>query len=604
MQPIDWLIVIGYLILTMGLGLYLSNQALRRPMQSLVDFFVAGRSLTWWLAGTSMAATTFSVDTPLYVAGIVGNRGIAGNWEWWSFGFAHVVMVYIFARLWRRSAVVTDAELTELRYGGEAASVLRGVKAFLFAVPLNCLGIGYAMLAMAKVLDVLQLWPTIGLDSATDNSKLWSVVAMAVLVLFYAGFSSLWHVVATDFFQYFLALFGSFIVAIASLSAVDGIRPLVNYFSTTDASIDMLGFFPSFNDGLGGMSKNFGAIAGLPAGTFLAYVMLQWWSFRRSDGGGEFVQRIVSVQSETDAEKATWLFNLLHYVVRTWPWIISALAAVILYPGLADKELGYPLLMVNYLPPIILGLVVASLVAAFLSTVSTLVNWGASYLASDVYSRFFSPNATPGELLLAGRVASLLIVILGGTAAFIANDVASLFRLAIAVGTGPGLVFILRWFWWRINAAAELTAVITGFFAGVLTSLSPMFAIEPFGQRLVAISLVTTLCWVTAMLLTAPESNATLDRFYGQIRPGGPGWKKQQTRTQLRPLQNLALDSQKVVAATLLLFSSLFAVGGFLLLRSLTGWLSLLIAISSALWLRTLNKKPAFPMARPGTEDG
>ncbi|MEL6350510.1 MAG: sodium:solute symporter family protein [Cyanobacteria bacterium J06627_28] len=604
MQPIDWLIVIGYLILTMGLGLYLSNQALRRPMQSLVDFFVAGRSLTWWLAGTSMAATTFSVDTPLYVAGIVGNRGIAGNWEWWSFGFAHVVMVYVFARLWRRSAVVTDAELTELRYGGEAASVLRGVKAFLFAVPLNCLGIGYAMLAMAKVLDVLQLWPTIGLDSATDNSKLWSVVAMAVLVLFYAGFSSLWHVVATDFFQYFLALFGSFIVAIASLSAVDGIRPLVNYFSTTDASIDMLGFFPSFNDGLGGMSKNFGAIAGLPAGTFLAYVMLQWWSFRRSDGGGEFVQRIVSVQSETDAEKATWLFNLLHYVVRTWPWIISALAAVILYPGLADKELGYPLLMVNYLPPIILGLVVASLVAAFLSTVSTLVNWGASYLASDVYSRFFSPSATPGELLLAGRVASLLIVILGGTAAFIANDVASLFRLAIAVGTGPGLIFILRWFWWRINAAAELTAVITGFFAGVLTSLSPMFAIEPFGQRLVAISLVTTLCWVTAMLLTAPESDATLDRFYGQIRPGGPGWKKQQTRTQLRPLQNLALDSQKVVAATLLLFSSLFAVGGFLLLRSLTGWLSLLIAVSNALWLRTLNKRPAFPMARPGTEDG
>ena len=323
MQPIDWLIVIGYLLFLMGYGLYLS----RRALSGLTGYLVGDRSLSWWLAGTSMAATTFSVDTPLYIAGIVGNRGIAGNWEWWSFGFAHVLMVYLFARLWRRSEIMTDAELSYLRYSGKVASILRGTKAFLFAVPMTCLGLGYAILAMTKVIIVLRLWEGFGLDPATDNLKLWSVAAMAVLVMFYAGFSSLWHVVATDFFQNFLALFGSFIVEIASLSAGGGMRPLVDHFSTSSTSIDMLSFFPSLDNGLGGIGT-FGAIAGLPAGTFLAYVMLQWWSFRRSDGGGEFVQRLVSVQSEADAEKAAWLFNLLHYVVRTWPWIISALAAV------------------------------------------------------------------------------------------------------------------------------------------------------------------------------------------------------------------------------------------------------------------------------------
>ena len=216
MQPIDWIIVIGYLVLTMVLGLYLS----RKASGSLVDFFVSGRSLPWWLAGTSMAATTFSIDTPLYIAGVVGNRGIAGNWEWWSFGMAHVVMIYVFARMWRRSEIVTDAELTEMRYGGNTAAVLRGVKAFLFAVPINCIGIGYAMLAMTKVVDALQLWQSLGVDPGENTSlKLWSVIGISVLVLFYAGFSGLWGVVATDFFQFFLALFGAVVVAIAAVNS-------------------------------------------------------------------------------------------------------------------------------------------------------------------------------------------------------------------------------------------------------------------------------------------------------------------------------------------------------------------------------------------------
>ncbi|MGI8933320.1 MAG: sodium:solute symporter family protein [Phormidesmis sp.] len=598
MQPIDWIIVIGYLVLTMVLGVYLS----RKASGSLVDFFVSGRSLPWWLAGTSMAATTFSIDTPLYIAGVVGNRGIAGNWEWWSFGMAHVVMIYVFARMWRRSEIVTDAELTEMRYGGNTAAVLRGVKAFLFAVPINCIGIGYAMLAMTKVVDALQLWQSLGVDPGENtNLKLWSVIGISVLVLFYAGFSGLWGVVATDFFQFFLALFGAVVVAIAAVNSpeIGGMRSLVDQF-TAATNPDMLSFFPvSFNGGI-----QWSALAGIPSSTFLAYVLLQWWSFRRSDGGGEFVQRLAASKTEAEAEKAAWFFNILHYVVRTWPWIIVALAAVVLYPDLADRELGYPILMLDYLPPIMLGLVVASLIAAFMSTVSTLINWGASYLTNDLYGRFISPAATQAELVFAGRVASILVTVLGAMAAFIATDVATVFRLVIAIGTGPGLVLILRWFWWRINAAAELAAMVGGFIVGLLTSIVPIITIEDFGLRLLVTSAITTVFWVAAMLLTPPESPETLDRFYTKVRPAGPGWQQQRQRTGLPPQQNLGLDIQRVLAALLLLFGLMFTVGGFLLFQSLTGWISLISAVIGGYWLRQLNKRPAFPIGRPGTEDG
>lgn len=595
MEQIDWIIVISYMVLTMVLGVYLSKKA----SGSLVDFFVSGRSLPWWLAGTSMAATTFSIDTPLYIAGVVGNRGIAGNWEWWSFGVAHVVMIYIFARMWRRSEIVTDAELTEMRYGGNMAAVLRGVKAFLFAVPINCIGIGYSMLAMTKVIDALNLWQSVGIDPGDGNLKLWSVIGISALVLIYAGFSGLWGVVATDFFQFFLALIGAVIVAIAAVNSVGGMRPLVDQF-TAATNPDMLSFIPvSFNGGI-----EWSALAGIPSSTFLAYVLLQWWSFRRSDGGGEFVQRLAASKTEAEAEKAAWFFNILHYVIRTWPWIVVAMAAVVIYPNLEDRELGYPLLMLDYLPPVLLGLVVASLVAAFMSTVSTLINWGASYLTNDLYGRFISPNATQGELVAAGRVASILVTVLGAGAAFIATDVATVFRLVIAIGTGPGLVLILRWFWWRINAAAELAAMVGGFVVGLLTSVVPVLTIENFGLRLLVTSLITTVFWVLAMVLTPPESDETLDAFYTKVRPGGPGWKRQRDRTNLLPAQNLNLDIKRVLASLLLLFGSMFTVGGFLLYQSLTGWISLVAAVVGGYWLRQLNKKPNFPMGRPGTEDG
>ncbi len=596
MKPIDWLIVLVYFLFTIGLGLYLS----RKAAKSLEDFFVSGRSLPWWLAGTSMAATTFSIDTPLYICGIVASRGIAGNWEWWSFGISHVILIYIFSRLWRRSQIVTDAELIEMRYGGKTAAILRGTKAFLFAVPINCIGIGYAMLAMVKVVDALRLWQSLGFNPG-ENLKIWSVVGVSILVLIYSGFSGLWGVVATDFLQFFLALLGAIVVAIIAVNRVGGIHELIPQVKEA-SDIDILSFFPlQFSDGGFGWSD----AAGITFTTFSAYLFIQWWSFRRSDGGGEFIQRLAAAKDEAEAEKSSWFFNIMHYIIRTWPWIIVALVAIVIYPDLEDKELGYPKLMLDFLPPVMLGLVVTSLIAAFMSTVSTSINWGASYLTNDIYLRFLKPNATQRELVTVGRITSILVTLFGAIAALYSTDVTAVFRLVIAIGTGPGLVLILRWFWWRINAAAELAAMLGGFIIGLITSIYPAFndIFPDFGYKLFFISVITALMWITVMYLTPPESDEILDKFYCRVRPGGLGWQKQKQRTGISPAQDLGRDILKVLAATMLLFGLMFGIGGFLLLQSLTGWISLIIAAIGGFWLRQLNKHKVLPMtSRPGLD--
>lgn len=594
MTLIDWSIVLLYFVITTGMGILLS----RRASRSLEDFFVSGRSLPWWLAGTSMAATTFSIDTPLYICGVVASRGIAGNWEWWSFGISHVILIYIFARMWRRSQIVTDAELIEIRYGGRNAAILRGTKAFLFAVPINCIGIGYAMLAMVKVVDALELWQSLGVNPG-ENIKIWSVIGVSLLVLLYSGFSGLWGVVATDFFQFFLALLGAIVVAIVAVGQVGGIHELIPQVQQV-SDFDVLSFFPlQFGRGGWGWSD----AAGITATTFSAYLFVQWWSFRRSDGGGEFIQRLIAAKNETEAEKSAWFFNILHYIVRTWPWILVALVAMVIYPDLTDRELGYPKLMLDFLPPVVLGLVVTSLIAAFMSTVSTSINWGASYLTNDIYLRFLKPNATQAELVMVGRIASVLVTIIGAIAALNSTDVTTVFRLVIAIGTGPGLVLILRWFWWRINAAAELTAMIGGFAIGLITS-NPGFdrLFADFGYRLFFISSTTAVLWLAVMYLTAPESDATLDEFYRRVRPGGIGWRRQRERTGINPTQDLSRDILRVVAATLLLFGTMFAMGGFLLLQSLTGLIALIVAVMGGVWLRQLNKRKPIFMTKPGLD--
>ena len=594
MRPVDFAVVGVYLVVTLVLGLYLA----RRASGSLVDFFVGGRTLPWWLAGTSMAATTFSIDTPLYIAGVVGTRGIAGNWEWWSFAFAHVILMCVFARLWRRSAIVTDAELTELRYGGRPAAVLRATKSFLFAVVINSVGIGYAMLAMVKVIDALDVFHGLGLAPG-EAAKLWSVIAVSALVLAYCGVAGLWGVVATDFFQFVLGLAGAIVVALVAVAHVGGLGALAAEAQQV-TPFDVLSFAPLTVEG---DRPGWSALAGISASTFFAYVFVQWWAFRRSDGGGEFIQRLAAARDERDAARAAWLFAILHYVVRTWPWVLVGLAALVMYPELRDRELGYPRLMLDLLPAGVLGLVVASLVAAFMSTVSTLINWGASYLTNDLYARFLRPEAGDRELVLAGRVASVAIAVLGAVGAFVAEDVATVFRLIIAIGTGPGLVLILRWFWWRINAWAELAAMLAGFLVGLATSVVPVLVIADFGARLMVTSLVTAAIWLPVMLLTRPERDETLDGFYRRVRPGGPGWRRQRRRTGLEPAQDLSHDMLRACAGLMLLFGLMFAVGSAVLVDGSGLALAGVFAAVGFAWLRRLGPtRTAAPFGERATD--
>jgi Na+/proline symporter len=441
------------------------------------------------------------------------------------------------------------------------------------------IGVGYAMLAMVKVIDALEIFPGLGLAPG-DHAKLWSVVAVSVLVLAYAGVAGLWGVVATDFFQFFLGMLGAILVAVFAVGHVGGLDDMVR-LAQQNTEFDVLAFTPlTFGQG-GFLGLGWSSVAQISGWTFVAYMVLQWWAFRRSDGGGEFIQRLAAAKDERDAERAAWFFNILHYVVRTWPWIVVAVVALVVYPELEDRELGYPKLMLDYLPAGLLGIVVASLLAAFMSTVSTLINWSASYITHDLYGRFVRPEAGQRELVAFARIASVLVTALGAAAAFFSQDITTVFRLVIAIGTGPGLVLILRWFWWRINAWAELAAMLAGFVVGFATSVwtgvdvtlfgtavsIPPLRIADFGQRLFVTSLVTLAVWVPVMLLTRPEPDEKLDAFYRRVRPGGPGWRRQRERTGLAPAQDLGRDLQRVVAALLLLFGLMFAVGGLVMLR-------------------------------------
>jgi Na+/proline symporter len=600
LSPLDWGIVLVYLVFSLVLGLYLS----RRGSRSLADFFVSGRSLPWWLAGTSMAATTFSIDTPLYVTGLVARQGVAGNWQWWSFAVSHIMLVYVFARLWRRAEVITDAELTEIRYGGRPAALLRAVRAFIFAVPINVIGMGYAMLAAKKVAVALGLGNALPAGMTTDPG-LWAVIFIAVFTLIYAGIAGLWGVVATDFFQFFLGLLGAIVVAVIAVTDIGGLGELRARLVANGLG-DHLSLLPV------------GELAQLGLGTFLAYIGIQWWAFRRSDGGGEFVQRLSASRNEAEAEKAAWFFNVLNYVVRTWPWILVALVALIVYPEItgagADPELAYPRLMLDYLPAGILGVVVASLIAAFMSTVSTQINWGASYIANDLYLRFARPAASQRELVWIGRISSAILVTLAGWVALHAHSVGTIFTFIIAIGTGPGAVLILRWFWSRVNAWAEIAAMVaglaialflylptlewsgTGLLAAPLAAAArlaaPIAAAGPAGVLPVT-AFGTALIWLTVMFLTPPERDEVLERFYLRARPGGPGWRRQQEQTGVAPAQNLARDLWSVLFGTGLLFGTMFAIGGALLLSWGAALGAALVATISGIALRRVRKAEA-----------
>ena len=582
MARIDWLILIVYLASTLVLGLWLA-----RRNRGEDDYFVAGRRLSGWLAGASMAATTFSIDTPLYVAGIVGTRGLAANWEWWGFGLAHVAMAVVFAPLWRRSGVLTDAAFTELRYGGAAAAWLRGIKAFLLALPVNCIGIGYAFLAMRKVVGALGIVSDQPIPAAGGLSDtLLLLIIVAALVLAYTAAGGLWAVVITDFIQLILALLGAAAVAWAALHAAGGMGPLLEQLEALGRP-ELLSIVPwSWEDNgftwIGG--------AGISVSTFLAYLTVQWWSFRRSDGGGEFIQRMLATRNEQEARLAGWVFLVVNYLVRSWLWVLVALAALVLLPDQADWELSYPALAVQFLPPVVLGLVVVSLVAAFMSTVSTSVNWGASYLTHDLYQRFLRPQASQRELLLVGQLMSVILLVLGVITALISDSIGTVFRLVIAIGTGPGVVLVLRWFWWRINAAAELAAMLCGFVVGFVTSVVPLLQIADYGQRLMVTTGLTAVVWLTVMLLTPPESPEVLERFVQTVRPPGPGWEQWRRRWDVEAAESLATLMTRFLFSSCILFGALLGSGAFLLHQQVLGWFGVVVAGVGLVMLRRTGR--------------
>ncbi|WP_115010032.1 sodium:solute symporter family protein [Synechococcus sp. N5] len=576
MTAIDWLLLAAYLVLTLVLGLWLA-----RRNSGEADYFVAGRRLNGWLAGASMAATTFSIDTPLYVAGLVGARGLAGNWEWWSFGLAHVAMAVVFAPLWRRSGVLTDAAFTELRYGGAAAAWLRGIKAFLLAVPVNCIGIGYAFLALRKVVEALGL--VSGQPAALGlTDTVWLLMVVALLVMSYTVAGGLWAVVVTDLVQLVLALAGALAVAAAALHAAGGMTALLEQLQALQRP-ELLSLVPWTWDDAG---FHWLQGSGISIPMFTAYIAVQWWSFRRSDGGGEFIQRMLATRDEQQARLAGWVFLVVNYLVRSWLWIVVALAALVLLPAGADFELGYPALAVQLLPPVALGLVVISLVAAFMSTVSTSVNWGASYLTHDLYQRFVRPSAGSRELLLVGQLTTVLLLVLGVITALISDSIGTVFRLVIAIGSGPGVVLVLRWFWWRVNAAAELSAMLCGFFVGVFTSVVPLVRIDDYGVRIAVITGLSAVVWLTVMLSTPPESDAVLERFVRTVRPPGPGWSRLRQRFGVMPMESLPAMLRRFVLACGVLFGGLLGTGGFLLHQQWSGWIGLSVLILSIWQLR------------------
>ena len=585
MAPIDWTILIVYLAATLALGLWLA-----RRNRGEDDYFVAGRRLSGWLAGASMAATTFSIDTPLYVAGIVGTRGLAANWEWWGFGLAHVAMAVVFAPLWRRSGVLTDAAFTELRYGGPAAAWLRGIKAFLLALPVNCIGIGYAFLAMRKVVEALGIVSDQPIQAAGGLSDtLVLLIIVAALVLAYTVAGGLWAVVITDFIQLLLALLGAGAVAWAAVHAAGGMQSLLDQLDALGRP-ELLSIVP-WRWGSDGFDWIGGA--GISVSTFLAYLTVQWWSFRRSDGGGEFIQRMLATKDEQQARLAGWVFLVVNYLLRSWLWVIVALAALVLLPDQADWELSYPTLAVQFLPPVVLGLVVVSLVAAFMSTVSTSVNWGASYLTHDLYQRFLRPNASQRELLLVGQLMSVLLLVLGVVTALISDSIGTVFRLVIAIGTGPGVVLVLRWFWWRINAAAALAAMLCGFVVGMVTSVVPLLQIADYGERLMVTTGFTAVVWITVMLLTPPESPAVLERFVLKVRPPGPGWSQWRRGLEATASESLSDLLARFLFSSGLLFGALLGSGAFLLHQQLMGWFGMVLAVVSWMLLRWTGRSAA-----------
>jgi len=541
LHPIDLTIVAAYVVLTFAIGLYFS----RRASRSTEEFFVSGRSLPWWIVGTSMVATTFAADTPLAVSGLTAKGGIFNNWTWLWFGFSGVCGAFLFARLWNRTGVTTDAEFIELRYDGRSATVLRCYKAVWFGLFQNVLVIAWVMRAMAKIFVTVTGWDAdsivIALDEETIlftiDPEVAVILALFVLTVFYTILSGLWGVVATDVVQFCIAMAGSIYLAVAAWNKVGGLDKLEQKISEHNFEFEtdqLFRIIPEATFGDGGFT---------PFTQFLVLVFVIWWAHASIDGQGYIAQRLLAAKNERHAALAYLWFAIAHIALRPWPWIVVGLCGMAFFGTVDDPETYYPMVMRDVLPVGIFGVMFASFLAAFMSTVDTQLNWGASVLVTDVYKRFIRRSSSEKEYVLASRICIALLALAGAAASFLVTDISVAWMVVFAVTAGVGSVYITRWYWWRINAWSEITAfttalVCTLFFKWLTDGfnwLAPGITPEPLcaGNPLFAFPYSAALTvfisipiWITVTLLTRPVSEPHLVRFYKKVRPGGRGWTR------------------------------------------------------------------------------
>jgi solute:Na+ symporter, SSS family len=579
---LDWSAIVAYLGITLILGLYFR----RRSGRSVDDYFVSGRNVSWWLAGTSMVATTFAADTPLVVTGLVYTQGIAGNWLWWAFLLSGMMTVFLFARLWRRSGLLTDVQFAEMRYSGKPAAFLRGFRAVYLGVLMNCLILGWVTKAMTSIVAV-----TLGVSDQR---------ALAICVFFlipftgvYVALGGLWGVLWTDLFQFALKMGIVIVVAWFAVTASGGMSALLAKLATARAAAggnagDATAFFPDFSRPL---SQE--ALWTLPVLTFLVNLGLQWWAFwypgAEPGGGGYIAQRIFSARDERNGVLSVLWFNIAHYAVRPWPWILTALAAIVLYPHLAHPENGYMLIVTQHVPPALRGIVIAGFMAAFMSTIATQLNWGASYLVADFYRRFIKTDGSERHYVNVSRLATVFLVLVS---AYVSAQLASIrsgWEFVLEVGAGTGGVYLLRWYWWRINAWSEISAMATAMVATLLLRIySPFSGNSPvvFAKTALTTTVVTTLAWVIVTMATPPEPEEILLKFYRKVRPHVTGWLPVARLTpDLTPTRDLATNLVSWVLGCAMVYLALFGTGRLLLGPLWEGFLLLAGAAACAVAL-------------------
>ena len=571
LQNLDWLIVILTLAITIGIGWWASKTA----SKSSAEYFLSGRNMPWWLLGISMVATTFSADTPNLVTDIVRKNGVAGNWVWWAFLLTGMLTVFVYARLWRRAGVFTDLEFYEMRYSGKPASFLRGFRAIYLGVLFNVMIMATVFLAGIKIGGVLL------------GAEPWLVVMVcSIVTVVYTSSGGLKAVIMTDLFQFTLAMVGTIWAAIyvLGLPEVGGLQPLLDHA----AVVDKTAFIPDFSD------------RKMLISLFIIPLAVQWWSVwypgAEPGGGGYIAQRMLSAKDEENATWATLLFNFAHYAVRPWPWILIALASLIIYPdlnslaaafpnvdsGLINDDLAYPA-MLTLLPAGLLGLVIASLISALMSTISTHLNWGASYVVHDFYARFYRPEMTEEAKVELGRWITILLVILASVIALLLSNALQAFNILLQIGAGTGLIFILRWFWWRINAWSEIAAMVSSFIIACVfefTSLSTL-ATE---YKLISGVLLTTLVWLGTAFLTRPTDRATLIQFCEKIRPYPMGWKNYWTPKEKG--RSLGTDIGKMFMGVFGVYGVLFSTGFILYGEWASAGVALLVVVVCVIGLR------------------